>query len=128
MSIGDVIMVFEGAYAQYLGLQCQAGQTLPGVEVRPHDLRHTGFRPVPGTRTGRQPPGGHVYVTNGTGSNPYDALPSYCHGRGSPSPRRCAELMKSRPLRVATVITRLEGGAGVLALRGATALDPAGSR
>jgi glycosyltransferase involved in cell wall biosynthesis len=30
----------------------------------------------------------------------------------------------SRPLRVATVITRLEGGAGVLALRGAQVLDP----
>ena len=29
------------------------------------------------------------------------------------------------PLRVATIITRLEGGAGVLALRGAKALDPA---
>ncbi len=29
-----------------------------------------------------------------------------------------------RPVRVATVITRLEGGAGVLALRGARALDP----
>jgi glycosyltransferase involved in cell wall biosynthesis len=29
-----------------------------------------------------------------------------------------------RPLRVATVITRLEGGAGVLALRGAQLLDP----
>ncbi|HZC41385.1 MAG TPA: glycosyltransferase [Streptosporangiaceae bacterium] len=29
-----------------------------------------------------------------------------------------------RPLRVATIITRLEGGAGVLALRGAQALDP----
>jgi glycosyltransferase involved in cell wall biosynthesis len=31
----------------------------------------------------------------------------------------------ARPLRVATVITRLEGGAGVLALRGVQALDPA---
>jgi glycosyltransferase involved in cell wall biosynthesis len=30
-----------------------------------------------------------------------------------------------RPLRVVTLITRLEGGAGVLALRGAQALDPA---
>jgi len=30
----------------------------------------------------------------------------------------------SRPLRVATMITRLEGGAGVLMLRGAKALDP----
>lgn len=32
--------------------------------------------------------------------------------------------MSVRPLRVATLITRLEGGAGVLALRGAKALDP----
>jgi len=32
--------------------------------------------------------------------------------------------MNVRPLRVATLITRLEGGAGVLALRGATVLDP----
>ena len=31
--------------------------------------------------------------------------------------------MNDRPLRVATLITRLEGGAGVLALRGAQALD-----
>jgi glycosyltransferase involved in cell wall biosynthesis len=33
-----------------------------------------------------------------------------------------------RPLRVATLITRLEGGAGILALRGAIALDPASFR
>ncbi len=33
-----------------------------------------------------------------------------------------------RPLRVATVITRLEGGAGVLALRGALAMDPGACR
>lgn len=32
--------------------------------------------------------------------------------------------MNVRPLRVAALITRLEGGAGVLALRGAKALDP----
>ena len=30
----------------------------------------------------------------------------------------------SRPLRVAVVVTRLEGGAGVLAVRGARAMDP----
>jgi glycosyltransferase involved in cell wall biosynthesis len=33
--------------------------------------------------------------------------------------------MGGGPVRVAVVITRLEGGAGILALRGATALDPA---
>ena len=31
---------------------------------------------------------------------------------------------RGRPLRVAVLITRLEGGAGILALRGAMALDP----
>jgi glycosyltransferase involved in cell wall biosynthesis len=36
---------------------------------------------------------------------------------------RAASAAGSRPLRVATVITRLEGGAGVMALRGALALD-----
>ena len=41
---------------------------------------------------------------------------------------RAASTAGSGPLRVATVITRLEGGAGVLALRGALALDPAACR
>lgn len=36
--------------------------------------------------------------------------------------------MSAEPLRVATMITRLEGGAGVMALRGAKALDPATHR
>ena len=34
-------------------------------------------------------------------------------------------IVTGRPLRVATLITRLEGGAGILALRGMLALDPA---
>ena len=41
---------------------------------------------------------------------------------------RAASAAGPGPLRVATVITRLEGGAGVLALRGALALDPAACR
>jgi glycosyltransferase involved in cell wall biosynthesis len=47
---------------------------------------------------------------------------------GDRSGLRSRELMgggNRPPLRVATVITRLEGGAGVLALRGAQVLDPA---
>ena len=32
-----------------------------------------------------------------------------------------------RPLRIATVITRLDGGAGQHALRGARVMDPAGT-
>jgi glycosyltransferase involved in cell wall biosynthesis len=44
--------------------------------------------------------------------------------RASARSRRLAGDGSGLPLRVATVITRLEGGAGVLALRGAQALDP----
>ena len=44
--------------------------------------------------------------------------------RTRPGPRSLADGGAARPLRVATVITRLEGGAGVLALRGVQALDP----
>jgi glycosyltransferase involved in cell wall biosynthesis len=43
--------------------------------------------------------------------------------RASPGPPELSG-GRGRPLRVATVITRLEGGAGVLALRGAQAMDP----
>ena len=43
---------------------------------------------------------------------------------GSSAPGLISGAGGDRPLRVATVITRLEGGAGLLALRGAQAMDP----
>jgi glycosyltransferase involved in cell wall biosynthesis len=42
--------------------------------------------------------------------------------------RRRPAQVHGQPLRIATLITRLEGGAGVLALRGAAALDPSSFR
>ena len=48
--------------------------------------------------------------------------------RASAGARAAQEPALTRPLRVATVITRLEGGAGMQALRGACALDPASFR
>jgi len=48
--------------------------------------------------------------------------------RASTSPARPAGAVNGAPLRVATVITRMEGGSGVLALRGAQSLDPAAVR
>ena len=125
MSIGDVVMVFEGTYAQYLGLQVPGwvGQ-LPGVEVRPHGLRHAGFRPGPGPRAGRQPPRRARLCDQRDREQPLRRPAELLLGRDLHRVGRLPELMNSRPLRVATLITRLEGGAGVLALRGATALDP----
>ncbi len=80
MSIGDVVMVFEGTYAQYLTA------SVPGwVRNYPASkFAHTIFA-TPGAdlssalSLAQSRNAGYVYVTNvtdGTG-NPYDALPSY---------------------------------------------------
>lgn len=78
MAIGDVVMVFEGTYDQYLSL------SVPGWADRypPSRFAHTIYA-VPGSDLSRilklatSRRAGHVYVTDGTGSNPYDGLPGY---------------------------------------------------
>ncbi len=78
MSIGDVVMVFEGTYAQYLGLQVPGWAGSYPASKFAHTVYATpasGLARVLELAASRR--AGHVYVTNGTGSNPYDALPSY---------------------------------------------------
>ncbi len=78
MSIGNVVMVFEGTYAQYLTASA------PGWarQYPSSDFAHTIFG-TPASdlanalRLAADRGAGHVYVTDGTGSNPYQALPSY---------------------------------------------------
>ena len=91
MSIGDVVMVFEGTYAQYLSLH------VPGwVDGYPasrfaHTIYATppsGLSQVLNLAVSRR--AGHVYVTNGSGSNPYDGLPSYWLREASTASARCA--------------------------------------
>ena len=91
MSIGDVVMVFEGTYAQYLSL------SVPGWADRYPASRfaHTIYA-TPGSAlsrilklaTGRR--AGHVYVTDGTGSNPYDGLPGYWAREDAAASAGCA--------------------------------------
>jgi Spherulation-specific family 4 len=91
MSIGDVVMVFEGTYDQYLSL------SVPGWAKRYRASRfaHTIYA-VPGSdlsrilklATGRR--AGHVYVTDGTGGNPYDRLPSYWTREDAAASAGCA--------------------------------------
>ena len=71
-----------------------------GAHAHPEHLRQAGRAQPPGGRPGRP------------------------RGRPAP-PGRAGGMTGGRPLRVATVITRLEGGAGQHALRGARAMDPA---
>jgi len=79
MSIGNVLMVFEGTYAQYRAVQ------VPGWA---HDFpaarfANTIYDAVTGAQANnamnlaRSRNAGYVYVTNLSGGNPYDALPSY---------------------------------------------------
>ena len=91
MSIGDVVMVFEGTYAQYLSLH------VPGwVDEYPasrfaHTIYATppsGLSQVLNLAVSRR--AGHVYVTDGSGSNPYDGLPSYWPREASTASARCA--------------------------------------
>jgi glycosyltransferase involved in cell wall biosynthesis len=73
---------------------------------------------VPPAGTG---PAGTGAAGTGLGIRPEaGALARPLPGAGGRTPRPA----RSGPLRVATVIARLEGGAGVLALRGALAMDP----
>jgi len=78
MSLGDVVMVYEGTFAKYAGVRppawtqqyaasrfAQVVFATPGAQLaralQLADTRHAGY----------------VYVTDGTGSNPYGSLPSY---------------------------------------------------
>jgi hypothetical protein len=91
MSIGDVVMVFEGTYDQYLSL------SVPGWADRYPASRfaHTIYA-TPGSDLSRilklatSRRAGHVYVTDGTGSNPYDGLPGYWARENATASAGCA--------------------------------------
>ncbi len=78
MSLGDVVMVFEGTYAQYLTTQ------VPGWahHYPPARFAHTIYAaPAAGLdnalKLAQRRNAGHVFITDLVGSNPYQGLPSY---------------------------------------------------
>jgi hypothetical protein len=78
MSTGDVVMVFEGTYHQYQTLQVPSWVGSYPASRFAHTVYATpgsGLSRVFGLAVSRRAE--HVYVTGGTGSNPYDALPAY---------------------------------------------------
>jgi len=78
MSIADVVMTFEGSYAQYLT------EKVPNwaLSYPPGRFAHTIYA-TPAAVLGnalnlaQQRDAGHVFVTDLVGSNPYQGLPSY---------------------------------------------------
>jgi hypothetical protein len=91
MSIGDVVMVFEGTYAQYLSLR------QPGwVRKYPASKFAQTIYATPGSGLGAalklatSRRAGHVYVTDDSGDNPYDTLPSYWSRETTAASAGCA--------------------------------------
>jgi len=92
MSVGNVVMVFEGTYAQYRNIQ------VPGwARDYPEDRFANTIYDVPSSAQAntalslsKSRNAGYVYVTNLAGSNPYDALPSYWSSELSALTTKCS--------------------------------------
>jgi hypothetical protein len=78
MSVGNVVMAFEGPYANYLRLRIPRwAHHYPATRFA-HTVYATPGAVVANTvRLSRQRNAGYVYITNDVGSNPYSALPNY---------------------------------------------------
>jgi hypothetical protein len=78
MSIGDVMLVFEGTYTQYLKVQVPgwasyfpAARFLHTIYATPKSALKSALEMA------QQRGAGRIYVTDLVGSNPYQGLPSY---------------------------------------------------
>jgi hypothetical protein len=91
MSIGDVVMVFEGTYAQYLTLQVPSWVDNYPASKFAHTIYATSASDLVNALTlATSRRGGHVYVTDGSGANPYAGLPSYWSREASVTSSGCA--------------------------------------
>jgi hypothetical protein len=78
MSVGDVVMVYEGTFADYVGLRPPAWTDEYAASRFAHVVFATaGSELRRALRLAHDRRAGYVYVTDGTGSNPYGSLPSY---------------------------------------------------
>jgi Spherulation-specific family 4 len=78
MSVGNVLMAFEGPYAAYLRLRVPAwAHRYPATRFA-HTVYATPGAVMPtAVRLSRQRNAGYAYITDDVGSNPYSALPNY---------------------------------------------------
>ena len=91
MSIGDVVMVFEGTYDQYLSLHVPSWIDKYPASKFAHTIYATpisGLSQALKLATSRR--AGYIYVTDGSGSNPYGGLPSYWSREDSIASAGCA--------------------------------------
>jgi hypothetical protein len=78
MSAGDVVMVFEGTYAQYLTTKVPGwARGYPAARFAHNIYATPGAVLASALQMAQERNAGHVYVTDLVGSNPYQGLPSY---------------------------------------------------
>jgi len=78
MSVGDILLVFENTYANYLSLQVPSWVRRYPATRFAHVIYATSASQLPDAISlARQRHAGFVYVTNGTGLERYNSLPSY---------------------------------------------------
>ena len=78
MSVGNVVLVFEGTYTQYLAAQVPGWvQSYPAAKFAQNIFDTPQDVLLKTLETAKQRRAGHVYVTELSGDNPYLKLPSY---------------------------------------------------
>jgi Spherulation-specific family 4 len=78
MSIGDVVLVSEGTYAQYLAVKVPSWAIdYPAARFAVTIFATPKAALANALNTAEQRAAGHIFVTDLVGSNPYQGLPSY---------------------------------------------------
>ncbi len=84
MALGDVVMVYQGTFANYVGLRPPAWTNEYAASRFAHVIYDTpSSELLRALQLAQTRNAGYVYVTDGAGSNPYGTLPSYWSLEGS---------------------------------------------
>lgn len=91
MSIGDVVMVYENTYANYVNLRVPRWVGNYPAAKFAHTIYATSSSQLASAISlSQRRHAGYVYVTDRTGSNPYSSLPSYWPSEDAIVAAKCA--------------------------------------
>jgi len=104
MSVGNVVMAFEGPYASYTSIRVPSWAYHYSPSRFANTIYATGRSQVPNAISlSRSRNAGYVYVTNRSGANPYNGLPSYWSTENSAITAGCPDSAALSPSHVARV-------------------------
>jgi hypothetical protein len=98
MSVSNVVMAFEGPYAAYHNVEVPSWAFAYNPDRFANTIYATRGSQVAGAlEQSRSRNAGYVYVTDGTGGNPYSGLPSYWSTEDSDVTQGCPNSVPSVP-------------------------------